>query len=165
MNKLFLLFYTPHECLTVDKQLVPFRGRCPFKEYLPSKSDKYEMKLFWICDSRTFYPLKAEPYFGKQGNAPQRGLAQDIGLDLRTPSNNSGRNITTDNYFTDLLPVVNLLANGLILVGTVRKNKTFAPANFLPSSRREVYSSTFGFQRNLTLTSYLPKKNEAVFIL
>ena len=165
MNKLFLRYYTPHEYLTVDEQLVPFRGRCSFKQYLPSKPDKYGMKIFWICDASTFYPLKAKPYLGKEGDVPQRGLAQKVVLDLSMPFNNSGRNITMDNYFTDMSLTVTLLQNGLTLVGTVRKNKTFIPQDFLPSRRREVYSSTFGFLRNITLMSYVPKKNKAVLIL
>ena len=66
--------------------------------------------------------------------------------------------MTMDNYFTDLPLAVNLLQNGLPLVGTLKKNKTFVSANFPPSSRREVYSSTCGFQRNMALMSYVPKK-------
>ena len=97
MNKLFLSYYTSHECLTVDEQLVPIRGRCPFKHYLPSKPDKYGMKFFWICDSSTFYFLTAKPCLGKQGNAPKRGLAQDVVLDLSTPFKNSRKNIITDD--------------------------------------------------------------------
>jgi len=32
----------------VDKQLALFRGRCPFKVYIPSKPGKYEIKI-WVC--------------------------------------------------------------------------------------------------------------------
>ncbi|GBP47724.1 PiggyBac transposable element-derived protein 4 [Eumeta japonica] len=49
-------FYLPGENLTIDEQLVPFRGRVSFKQYLPSKPDKYGMKIWWICDSKTSYP-------------------------------------------------------------------------------------------------------------
>lgn len=41
--------YTPGENITVDEQLVPFRGRCPFKQYMPAKSVKYGMKIWWAC--------------------------------------------------------------------------------------------------------------------
>ena len=130
MIKLFLRYYTPREYLTVDKQLVPFRGCCPFKQYVPSKPDKHEMKFFWICDSSTFYPLKTKPYMEKQENAPQRGFVQDVALDLCTPFNNSGRNIITDNYFSDSHLAVNLLQNGLTLVGTVRTRHLFQQTFF-----------------------------------
>ena len=89
MNKLFLRNYTPHEYLTVEEQFVPLRDHCSFKQYSPSKPDKYGMKLFWICDYSTFYPLKVKPYLGKQGNAQQRGLAQNVVLDVFTSFNHS----------------------------------------------------------------------------
>ena len=34
----FQNYYTPGEFLTVDEQLVAFRGRCPFKQFIPSKN-------------------------------------------------------------------------------------------------------------------------------
>lgn len=64
--------YSPGENLTVDEQLVAFRGRCAFKQYLPSKPDKYGLKLFWICDAKTCYPLFAIPYLGRERSGSQR---------------------------------------------------------------------------------------------
>lgn len=32
------------EYLTVDEQLLAFRGRCSFKQYIPSKPAKYRLK-------------------------------------------------------------------------------------------------------------------------
>ncbi|CAJ1061405.1 piggyBac transposable element-derived protein 3-like%2C partial [Xyrichtys novacula] len=36
--------YNPGPEITVDEQLVPFRGRCPFRQYIPSKPAKYGIK-------------------------------------------------------------------------------------------------------------------------
>ena len=54
--------------VTVDKQLIPFRGRCSFKQYMPSKPDKYGMKLFLLCDCLTGYTFNGKQYLGRQGN-------------------------------------------------------------------------------------------------
>jgi len=59
-------FYIPGTGLIVDEQLVPFRGRCPFRQYIPSKPAKYGVKVWWCCDGATSYPLNAEVYIGKQ---------------------------------------------------------------------------------------------------
>ena len=40
---------------TVDEQLIPFRGRCPFTQYMPSKPAKYVIKMFWLCDASLPY--------------------------------------------------------------------------------------------------------------
>ena len=50
--------YKPGSDMTIDEQLVATRGRCPFRQYIPSKPGKYGIKIFWICDSETSYPLK-----------------------------------------------------------------------------------------------------------
>ena len=79
---LLLRYYTPSEFLTVDKQLVPFRGQYPFQRYILSKPDKHGMKIFWICDAKSFYPLKAKPYLGKEGNSPQQNMGRHVVLQI-----------------------------------------------------------------------------------
>ena len=114
-----------------------------------------------------FFPLKAKPYLGKERNAPQQNLGLKVVLELISPFTHSGRNITMDNYFTDMVLAITLLQNGLTLVGTVRvrKNKTFIPPTCLPLRSREEKSSIFAFQQKSTLVSYVPKKNKAVLLL
>ena len=57
--------YLPGPHFTVDEQLIPFRGRCLFRQYMSAKPDKYGMKLSWICDCKNSYPLKGIPHLGK----------------------------------------------------------------------------------------------------
>lgn len=38
--------YTPSEYTTVDETLPGFRGKCNFRQYIPSKPEKYGIKLF-----------------------------------------------------------------------------------------------------------------------
>ena len=45
--------YTPGPHMTVDEQLVCFRGRCPFRQYIPSKPGKYGIKVGAICEANT----------------------------------------------------------------------------------------------------------------
>ena len=57
--------YTPGPHMTVDEQLVCFRGKCPFRQYIPSKPDKYGIKLWAICEVNTSYAWKMQVYTGK----------------------------------------------------------------------------------------------------
>ena len=57
--------------VTVDEQLVPFRGRCPFRMYIANKPAKYGIKLFMVADAEHFYCINAIPYTG-QGSVPQQ---------------------------------------------------------------------------------------------
>ena len=70
-----------------------------------------------------------------------------------------------DNYFTSCDLATDLLAVRTTVVGTVRKNRAELPKELLPSRAREELSSIFCFDRQLTLTSYVPKKGKAVVLL
>ncbi|KAJ4435149.1 hypothetical protein ANN_23725 [Periplaneta americana] len=60
----FPMFYNPNGSVTVDKELIPFHGRCPFRLYIPTKPGKCEIEVNLLCDSNTNYCLAADPYAG-----------------------------------------------------------------------------------------------------
>jgi hypothetical protein len=162
--------YSPGGSLTVDEQLVSTRGRCSFRQYMPSKPGKYGLKIFWCCDSSTGYPLKGEVYLGRQSGeaaaAPaSNNRTSDLVKRLVQPWVNSGRTITMDNFFTDVGLAEDLLAIKTTIVGTVRRNKRDIPKELQPSNKRPEQSSIFCFDRHLTLVSYVPKKRKAVILL
>lgn len=161
--------YIPGGSLTVDEQLVPTRGRCSFRQYMPAKSGKYGLKIFWCCDSSTAYPLAGEVYLGRQSEATtQVGNANRINNLLKRlvqPWMNTGRTITTDNYFTNAELAEDLLGAQTTLVGTVRRNKREIPKELQPNRWRPEHSSIFCFDRQLTVVSCVPKKGRAVILL
>ena len=57
-NKNFRKFYLPGENITIDEPMVGFRGKCPFRQYLPFKPDKYGIKLFWHMTHQTVIHLE-----------------------------------------------------------------------------------------------------------
>ena len=154
-------FYLPGTDLTVDEQLVAFRGRCPFQQYMPNKPAKYGVKIWWACDAETSYPLAGEVYLGRQ-----LGTERDVNQGARVVKAltekwlQSGRNIVSDNFFTSIPLAEDLFAQNMTLVGTIRKNKSNVPAKTTTAQRREERSSIFGFCDNLTLVSYVPKKGK-----
>lgn len=46
--------------LTLHDQLFPFQGINSFSQYNPSKPAKFGIKIWWVCDSVTSYPLYGE---------------------------------------------------------------------------------------------------------
>ena len=42
------LFFNPAPIITVDEQFMPFRGRCPFRQYISSKPSKYGIKTWTV---------------------------------------------------------------------------------------------------------------------
>lgn len=160
--------YSCGEYVTVDEMLVGFRGHCRFRMYIKSKPVKYGLKIMCLCDARTHYLVNAFVYAGKQNNIPNpRKLAIPTlnVLSLIQPIANTNRNVTGDNWFSSLQLVEELSRHKLTYVGTMRQNKREIPQQFLPNKERPVYSSLFGFTKDITLVSYVPKKNRSVCLI
>ncbi|KRZ81522.1 hypothetical protein T08_1101 [Trichinella sp. T8] len=108
-----------------------------------------------------------EVYVGKQNEGPHQMDASPEAVVKRLCSAivGTGRNITMDNWFMSYSLVEDLLKEKLTAVGTMRKNKRQIPAAFIDTKHREQNSSLFGYQKNMTLVSYVPKKNKNVILL
>ncbi|KAM4025402.1 piggyBac transposable element-derived protein 4-like isoform 1-T1 [Anomaloglossus baeobatrachus] len=158
--------YNPSTNVTVDEQLVPFRGRCKFIQYMPSKPAKYGIKIFRMCDSANYYGINGVIYCGKEVGAPvQKDLGSEIVKTLAVPIFNSGRNITMDNYFINVELGNFLLAKAITLVGTIKQNRREIPAALKHNRQRGVYENVFGFNNKATLVSYKVKKEKSVILL
>ncbi|XP_050523719.1 piggyBac transposable element-derived protein 4-like [Daktulosphaira vitifoliae] len=141
--------YKPTENITVDEQLFPYRGHTKFTQYIPSKSAKYGIKVFWACDAANAYPLHGKIYTGKsQDGKRQVNIGERTVLDLVAMYKGSGRNVTTDNFFTSMQLATTLNSWNMTLVGTVRKNKRFLPPKMLPSKARALHSTNFVFRKD-----------------
>ena len=124
------------------------------------------MKIIMLNDSSTFYMMSGVVYIGKV--APKAGddvptffvreLVTSAGIE------NTWRNVIMDNWFVSVPLFKTLLKDyQLRAVGTVRKNRRGIPANL--KAKAEVGSSRFVFTQELTLLSFVPKKNKIVLLL
>ena len=158
--------YTCGPSMTVYEQLACFRGRCPFKQYIHSKPDKYEIKIWRICDSTCSYTWKMQVYTGKNaGSARETNQGIRVVIDLVEDIENSGRNITCDNFFTNLSLARKLLQKKLTLVRTMRKSKPELPMGFTVAKGRNVKSTVFEFQQDAMIVLFCPKKKRLVNML
>jgi hypothetical protein len=160
-------YYVPDVNITIDEQLVGYRGCIPGRTYMPSKPRKYGLKIFWACESGTGYALNARIYCGRSGVHPDKGLAETITMELCKPFYGSGRNITTDNFFTSHSLAVSLLGVKLTLLGTIRHHRREVPKSLHKHRHREVQSTEFRFDNTnkFTIASYVPKRNRCVLLL
>ncbi|XP_046405017.1 piggyBac transposable element-derived protein 4-like [Ischnura elegans] len=117
--------YIPGENVTVDEMLPGFRGRCAFRQYIPSKPSKYGIKLFALVDAKMIYTYNFEIYAGKQSEGPfsVSNRPSEVVKRFAEPLFETGRNITADNWFTDIDLINDLKKKKLSYVGTIRKNK------------------------------------------
>ena len=149
----------------IDEQLLAFRGRCPFKIYIPSKPKKYGIKIWIAADVETSYCLNFQVYTGKEGRTPDVGQGTRVVVELSEFMAGSGRNCTADNFFSSLTLLRTLHSRGMTFLGTVKKNKPFLPPCITNIQVRNVFSSKFAFQKGCTLVSYVPKKGKNVILM
>src|SRR5688572_11664990 len=159
-------FFVPGPDLCVDEQLVAYRGRCNFRQYIPSKPAKYGIKIWWCCDAVTSYPLTADIYLGRQeGTQRETGQGARVVKQLVSPWRHSGRNVVADNFFSSVDLAEQLLADRMTYVGTIRSNKPQVPEAMKARRGRQELSPLFGFHDQLTLVSFVPKPGKAVLAI
>lgn len=159
-------YFIPGYNLTVDEQIVPFRGRAPFKVYMKSKPDRYGIKIWAIVDNDNSYLCNAQVYLGKlPGERREIGQAERVVCDLVEPFRQSGRNITVDQHFSSISLANALKERRLTLLGTINKQRREIPPAFLPDRHRNVGSSMFAFHESVVLVSYVPRPNRAVLLI
>ncbi|KAI7805227.1 putative piggyBac transposable element-derived protein 4-like [Triplophysa rosa] len=146
------LLYNSGLNVTVDERLVPFRGRCPFRQYMQSKPAKYGIKICAACDAQSSYAWNMQVYMGLR-------VVLDMTTGLR------GHKIVCDHFFTSYLLGEELLKRKLTMLGTIRKNKPELPKELLNMKNRKVTSSIFAFTDTTTLVSYCPKKSKNVLLM
>ena len=160
--------YNPSDTLTVDEQLVGYRGRIPGRTYMLSKPRKYGVKFFWICESNNGFALNGIIYTGRdEERGTHHHLSRDIVLQLTEPFYGSGRDIVTDRYFTSHALAVMLHQKSLTLLGTIQSHRKEIPAVMKTTRGQEVNTTRFLFdhENKFILLSYVPKRNRNVLLL
>lgn len=151
----------PSESVTIDEQLIPFRGRCSFKQYIPSKPAKYGIKVWCLNDSNNFYLYNAEIYCGKRNGVRETNQGENVVLRLLEGFYLQGMNLTCDNFFTTYSLTKKLMSKKMTLVGTVRKNRRELP----PLTPMAAHQSEYYQSEGITLLKFAPKVNKLVVLL
>ncbi|KAK7907107.1 hypothetical protein WMY93_015719 [Mugilogobius chulae] len=163
LHRLPLLF-NPGKDVCVDEQLVGFRGRCHFRQYLPNKPAKYGIKIWITADVTTSYAWKCQIYTGKQAGC-RAEVGQGKRVVLEMTEDLPGVTVTCDNFFTSFSLAEDLLKKKIAMVGTIRKNKPELPLKLLTQSGRPSLSSVFAFTKTISAVSYIPRRGKNVVLL
>jgi hypothetical protein len=116
------------EHLSVDEQIVPFKGRSCLRQYIPKKPHKWGYKIWVLCGA-TGYAYDFECYTGRSDNIlleseEECGASGNVVVRLsRSLPVNVGHKLYFDNYFTNPDLQIYLAKRGILSVGTVRSNR------------------------------------------
>lgn len=111
--------------LSIDEQIVPFTGRCMFRQYIPSKPNPVGLKNF-VLSTPEGLVLDFIVYTGSGTVAEKMkdeyGIGVSIVLSLTERIQQFRSHcVFTDRFFTSFKSVDALLARGIYQVGTVQK--------------------------------------------
>ncbi|XP_043597819.1 piggyBac transposable element-derived protein 4-like [Bombus pyrosoma] len=76
--------FAHYENLCVEESLLLYKGRCYFKQFIPSKRSRFGIKLFLLSDCKTNYVLDFIIYTGQKTNISRSNTAIGISGDVMT---------------------------------------------------------------------------------
>ncbi|XP_042291062.1 piggyBac transposable element-derived protein 4-like isoform X2 [Thunnus maccoyii] len=91
--------YNPGPEVTVDEQLVLFRGRCPFWQFMSSKPAEYGFMIWVDYDAQSSFAWKMQIYTGNATRgSPEKNQGMQVMLDVTDGL--TGYSVTCDSFFT-----------------------------------------------------------------
>ena len=117
----------PSKHMSIDEQMIPFSGRCEFRQYVPAKPNSLGLKNF-VLAARDGLVLNFEIYVGKDTLSAdtKKNLRLGAGIVEKLCRTITGSCVLyTDRFFTSLKLEEHLLEknSGIFLTGTAMSNR------------------------------------------
>ncbi|KAI5634128.1 transposase IS4 domain-containing protein [Phthorimaea operculella] len=131
LNVRFQKAFVPRQEICIDDSLTPWKGSLSFRQFIRTKSAKFGIKTFELCESSTGYLWSFFVYTGKEDN-PDTSLPSSLTLSSKTvvklvrPLLNKGYTLFMNNSF-----------NSPLLTRFLKRNKTDV-VGFLGTTRQHV---------------------------
>lgn len=126
----FRAAYRPTKQVSIDEELVKFKGRCAFRQYIPSKRARFGLKIYALCDSKGYY-WNSIMYVGKPLTplplTAELGATGALVVYLLADLVNKGHQVYLDNFYTSLPLCTYLLNKATAVCGTLRSNRLGIP--------------------------------------
>ena len=121
--------YTPNQYLSIDENMISFKGRLSFLQYLPKKPHKWGMKAWVLADTQTGYTWAWKLYTGKEGDRGDKGLAHRVVMELVEDERLQGKGyvVVTDNFYSSPALFRELKQRGFGACGTTRRDRRSIP--------------------------------------
>lgn len=151
--------YTPLREVSIDEQMVAYKGRLSFKQYMPAKPIKWGMKAFVLAESKTGYVCDWHLYTGKDqatDDNDSRGKGERVVCSL-VRSLQPGHVVYMDNYYSSPSLFSSLKEKQLGAVGTVRVNRRGLPTEIKTKQKKNMPTRHWR-KGNMLALSWFDKK-------
>ncbi|XP_050722482.1 piggyBac transposable element-derived protein 4-like isoform X4 [Eriocheir sinensis] len=126
-------YFYPYQKMVVDESLHLYKERLIFKQSIPSKRCRFDIKLFVLCDCVTGIVVDMIVYTGTDVNIPNVSKNDPLGLSgaiikkIMAPYMGKGHILYTDICYTSPVLCQFLHDNNTGSCGTVQTNRAFMP--------------------------------------
>ena len=137
LTRSFRSLYQPRQQVAIDEQMIAFKGRLSFKQYLPKKPTKWGLKAFVLAESATGYVFEYDVYTGKHRTADSSDEDEDDEADATGTKGvvrklvrhlGAGHTVFMDNFYSSPKLFQHLASSQrMASVGTVRINRRGLP--------------------------------------
>lgn len=166
LRNAFMENYTPHEHISVDEAMIPFKG---FKKFMKDKPVKFGIKMWVLADSVTAYCHNFDIYVGKYNTRSNNffGLSGHVVIALTKHLQHEARTVYTDNFYTSPILVHYLESKGIYTCGTVRSNRKGFPADLIISKgdERKLARGRMDWRQCGPIIAHCWKDNRIVYYL
>ncbi|OXA56616.1 piggyBac transposable element-derived protein 4 [Folsomia candida] len=130
----FKNFVNPGEFLTLDEELMPYKGSLSIRQYNSKKRGRFGIESFFLMDSQHRYVLDIIPYQGKATTIHDRSWITKYGFGgaialtfLQKAYFGKNHRLILDNYFQSPTLAKVLVRKRVFVLGTVRRTRKFMP--------------------------------------
>ncbi|PNF14710.1 hypothetical protein B7P43_G09348 [Cryptotermes secundus] len=117
----FQIVYKPNQQLSLDKFVIPWRGRLRMRTYNPGKLTKYGLLVCVVTESPSGYIGNLEIYSG-EGKKLQETI-----LSILEPCLDQNYHVYQDNYYNSVETAEHLFSRKVHVCGTIRANRDLPP--------------------------------------
>uniref|UniRef100_A0A3B4TJH0 PiggyBac transposable element-derived protein 3-like n=1 Tax=Seriola dumerili TaxID=41447 RepID=A0A3B4TJH0_SERDU len=127
------------DCASIDEQMIPFTGACPYRQYLPMKPNPVGIKNF-VCATADCIVLDFELYQGTNSLIEKVKEPEGLGLgnlviERLCQTLQRGTKVYCDRFFTTIKGAQQMMEKELYLTGTIMKNRLAGANHKLPSDK------------------------------
>jgi hypothetical protein len=123
--------YVPQQNVSVDEELVLFRGRVMFRQYMPAKKARCGIKIYCMCEAASGYVSNFLIHSTREENrrfadgidCADLTLSEKVVVEACRKQLDLGYHIYCDSWFTSMRLAQFLLQRSTLLIGTVRVNR------------------------------------------
>ena len=121
----------------MDEVIVKFQGRVIFRQYIPKKRKRFDIKIYKLCgESRYMYDM--EVYLGRNSHSATDDMTATHAtvrhLTCRVEGLGQKLLVFMDNFFSSPRLYDDLLRRKIHSCGTVRPNRKDMPSDYGPKT-------------------------------